>query len=259
MFGVVPKPLWSRKAVPDKANRIQLDTNCLLIRSPGQTVLVDTGFGTKLPAKEYQQIDANPENTLLEGLKAVGVAPVDVSHVLFSHLHFDHSGGATRLENGELQLTFPNAVHVIQQAELADALGSRPELAGTYYQPELKYLSENARLHIAEGSEELLPFVKVVQTGGHTPGHQAVHVSAGDFDGIFLGDLCPTAAHLNVFWTMAYDAFQLDVRRRKFELLARIAEKNWVVFFDHDPEIRAATLKAKNERSFEIDQVLEIR
>ena len=51
MFGVVPKPLWQRKAPADEANRIQLDTNCLLIEGPEGLLLCDTGFGNKLSKK----------------------------------------------------------------------------------------------------------------------------------------------------------------------------------------------------------------
>ena len=98
-----------------------------------------------------------------------------------------------------------------------------------------------------------------MQTGGHTFGHQIIWVQMSDRKGVYIGDLCPTIAHLNVFWTMAYDAFQLEVRRNKFELFEQIAAEKTIVFFDHDPEIRAATIKPKNDKAFEIDEVFNIR
>ena len=87
MFGVVPKSLWNRKSPSDEQNRIQLDTNCLLIRTPDALVLCDTGFGTKLSGKERKHIDAGPKS-LVENLSDKGVMSEDLTHVVFSHLHF---------------------------------------------------------------------------------------------------------------------------------------------------------------------------
>lgn len=263
MFGVVPKPLWNRKSAADDFNRIQLDTNCLLIRSPEALILCDTGFGSKLSDKEKTHVDAVASESLLDNLAKRGISRDDITHVIFSHLHFDHAGGATSSEDtvdesGGLQVTFPNATHVIQKREIDDALNGIPELEGNYYSPELEFLRNNANCLIVEGDTELFPGIDVRQTGGHTFGHQTIWIQSDNKCGVYLGDICPTSAHLNVFWTMAYDAYQLEVRRQKFALLSRIAETGTVLFFDHDPEIRAATIRAKSNKVFEIDQVYEL-
>ncbi len=104
----------------------------------------------------------------------------------------------------------------------------------------------------------MVPGVTLERTGGHTFGHQVIWVESEDKRGVYLGDLCPTAAHLNVFWTMAYDAYQMEVRRKKIELLTKISEEKSIVFFDHDPDIKAATIKIKNQKAFEIDETFDL-
>lgn len=260
MFGIVPKPLWTRNAAADEFNRIQLDTNCLLVRHSDYLAICDTGFGTKLSDKERMHVAAEGTDSLVCNLKNAGIDREEITHVIFSHLHFDHAGGATQLDgSGNLELTFPNATHLFQKREMDDAIGNVKELEGSYYDSELSFLNENAKTLAIDGALAALPNLEIEPTGGHTFGHQVIWLQLGQRKGIYIGDLCPTSAHLNVFWTMAYDAFQLEVRRKKFELFERIATEKTIVFFDHDPEIQAATIKAKNDKSFEIDEVFALR
>jgi glyoxylase-like metal-dependent hydrolase (beta-lactamase superfamily II) len=260
MFGVVPKTLWNRKSESDELNRVQLDTNCLLVRTPDAIVLCDTGFGSKLSEKQLSFIDAAPGNALISHLNSNNLDRGDVTHVIFSHLHFDHVGGATCLNSGgELEVTFPNAVHIFQEKEMADAIGMAAELEGNYYDAEIRFWSENAKCQPVSGDSEIINGIFVQPTGGHTAGHQLIEIKSGDQHGIFLGDICPTSAHLNVFWTMAYDAFQLDVRRKKAEILDAIANSEVTLFFDHDPNFQASTIFQKNKKTFEIKETFDLR
>ncbi len=100
MFGVVPKPLWSRVAPPDERNRILLAMRCLLIEHPDGLVLVDTGLGDKEEPKflDIYGVDnrGDPGPTRLEdALRETGHRPDDVRWVINTHLHFDHAGGNT--------------------------------------------------------------------------------------------------------------------------------------------------------------------
>ncbi|HEX4627917.1 MAG TPA: MBL fold metallo-hydrolase, partial [Gemmatimonadales bacterium] len=100
MFGVVPKPLWERRATPDERNRIPLALRCLLVEHPDGLVLIETGLGNKETAK-FKDIygvanEGRDGRTQLEdALAALGHAPADVRWVINTHLHFDHAGGNT--------------------------------------------------------------------------------------------------------------------------------------------------------------------
>src|SRR5437868_37343 len=111
MFGVVPKTLWEKAKAPDAKNRIRMDTNCPLIRSGDDLVLIDTGLGDKQDAKFQSIYDFEQGAVRLpDSIAALGFGVGDVTHVVLSHLHFDHAGwNARAATDGRLVPTFPNA------------------------------------------------------------------------------------------------------------------------------------------------------
>ena len=117
IFGVIPKAMWEKKVTPDARNRIHLEMNCLLIRTAGQWVLIETGAGGKLDAKRRDIFGIGSEPQLPKKLAERGVRPEDISLVINTHLHFDHCGGNTRLEAGRAVPAFPNARYVVQRGE----------------------------------------------------------------------------------------------------------------------------------------------
>ncbi len=110
MFGIVPKPLWSKRIEPDAQNRIPLSMRCLLLKGHGRVVLVDTGIGDTFEDTKYQSLYAvdHSDATLAESLHDCGVAPADVTDVVLTHLHFDHCGGGTQRTDAGAEPTFPN-------------------------------------------------------------------------------------------------------------------------------------------------------
>jgi len=116
IFGVVPKVLWEKKAPTDDLNRIVLACNSLLIRTGEKNVLVETGIGPKLSEKRrniYQNTPQLPDN-----LRAGGIDPADIDVVINTHLHFDHCGWNTCIEDGKVKPAFPNARYYVQRGEV---------------------------------------------------------------------------------------------------------------------------------------------
>jgi len=251
MFGIVPKPLWNKAAPADELNRIQLATNCVLARCDEATVLIDTGYGTKLSEKEQGHVAAEPVDVLVASLAACGVSPEKVDVVLFSHLHFDHAGGATRRDpSGAVVPTFPNARFAVGDLEWEDATSGALELQGTYPEENLAPLGESGRLWLLDDGEEVAPGLRVERTGGHTRGHQVAVFSAGGDTAAYLGDLCPTSAHMRRMWCMAYDTHPLVTRIRKPEVLSRAVDGNWLILWDHDPAMAAARIARDDRKEF---------
>jgi glyoxylase-like metal-dependent hydrolase (beta-lactamase superfamily II) len=248
MFGIIPRPLWSRLYAPDERGRIQLDTNCLLIRTGDELVLVDTGNGPKMDAKEREIFDLAPDNPLVDNLAAAGVRPEDVTLVLLTHLHMDHVGGATRLAGEEVVPAFPNARVAVQRVEWEDALHNRSHMRTSYRLENLRPLQESGRLRLLDGDAEPAPGLSVHVTGGHTRGHHCVFVRSGGETLWLPADICPTPAHFRPPYNMAYDMEPYETMRVKAELLHRAAAEGWLVAFDHEPERKVVRVARDGER-----------
>lgn len=252
MFGIVPRPLWSRHIAPDDRNRIPLAMRCLLMRGHGRTVLVDTGVGTKADDRfrELYALDDPPGGSLVAALGALGVAPGDVTDVVLTHLHFDHGGGATvRGADGALALTFPGAAHHVQRRHWAWAHASTRE-AASFLRENLDPLAASGRLVLADGEASTLPNVSFVVVDGHTRGMQLPLIAGDEGALLYAADLLPTAAHVPLLWGMAYDIEPLATIREKERVLARAADEGWWVAFEHDTTTALARI-ARTEKGFE--------
>jgi glyoxylase-like metal-dependent hydrolase (beta-lactamase superfamily II) len=242
MFGVVPRALWQRDHPPDEHNRIRLNLACPLIMRDGAAVLVDTGIGNRLSDVERKIFD-HGEGWLPEGLGALGIEPGDVTHVVLSHLHFDHCGGIVRRRpSGALEAAFPHAQVLVQRGEFELARNSRNERLRAAYRHIDECLAPlGSALELLDGDTQLMSGLDISVTGGHTPAHQIVTVSAGDV-GCFvhLADIVPTRSHMKGPWNQAYDLDALRTMEVKAKYLALAIERGWWVSFAHDDCVLAA-------------------
>ncbi len=276
MFGLVPKPIWSRRIPADDRNAIPQNANCLFLElEDGRRGLVDTGCGhpDRFSDKEraiHQLGDGWP---LLDFLDGRGVAPADLDFVIFSHLHWDHAGGAGRPDGeGQIRPVFPNARHIVHRVEWQDAVSGDPLLYKSY--PEnviapLRDLGEGLTA-IEANEEEVLPGVSLIRSGGHTRGHcivqirdedlEIVHPAASSLPRIkelvFAADVCPTRHHLPLVFQTAYDTYPLDTRRWKMHWLAQIALEGMLLAFDHDPDAAAVTLQNDAHGQYQVKDTL---
>ena len=249
MFGVVPKPLWSRRIKPDDRNRIPLAMRCLLVEHPDGLVLIDTGLGNKEDAK-FRDIygienDGPDGRTRLEAaLIQLGHAPADIRWVINTHLHFDHAGGNTWEDHddegvaiGGPRLTFPKATYVVQWGELEFAQDTNERTRASYLEANFEPIAEAGKWRLLRGDVEILPGVQSRVTPGHVPNHQSIVIrSAGDAL-IFLADVMPTSHHLPLPWIMGYDLEPLRTLESKRKIVRQASEDGWWLFFEHDPEV----------------------
>ncbi|MDP7016295.1 MAG: MBL fold metallo-hydrolase [Pirellulaceae bacterium] len=251
MFGVVPKALWNRLYPADENNLIAQETNCLLVRGSERTVLIDTGYGSKLSDKQLKLMHGESGCPLTRNLAALEVTPDEIDTVILSHLHFDHAGGALETdEAGELRATFPRAEYVVQQGEWDVATSGVPELKGAYPTENFAALSSLGQLTLIDGDVEIAPGIRAIVTPGHTRFHQSIVVESNGETAVFLGDLCPTTRHLRVLWCMSYDIDLLEIRRQKALILAQVADGDWLAVFDHDANQSTARLVRDERRDF---------
>ena len=248
MFGVVPKPLWERRAPADDRNRIRLSMRPLLIRGD-RTMIVDAGVGEKLDAKsvEIYAIDRTP--TLSQSLAQHGLSEGDVDVVLASHLHFDHAGGFTRRDgSGRLVPAFPRARYVVRTAEYEDATHPNERNRASYLAENYVPLHEAGVLDLMDGDGSVMPGVRVVRTGGHTMHHQVVYVESAGLTAVFAADLIPTTAHIDNAWVMGYDLYPMETLAFKRAFIREAIDREFLIFFEHDPEVAAGFIREANGR-----------
>jgi glyoxylase-like metal-dependent hydrolase (beta-lactamase superfamily II) len=249
MFGVVPKPLWSRRAAADDRNRIGLAMRPLLVRSPARTVLIDAGVGDKLTEKERDiyAIDQRA-TTLRQSLAGIGLAPEDVDVVIASHLHFDHAGGFTVASGDGFRPAFPRARYVIRRQEWDDATHPHERNRASYVDSAYVPLADAGVVDFIEADGEVLPGVSVWRTGGHTMHHQLIKVESGGRAAVFVADLMPTVAHVDEPWIMGYDLYPMDTLMYKKRFLREAIDGEYVIFFEHDPGIAAGVIRERQGR-----------
>jgi glyoxylase-like metal-dependent hydrolase (beta-lactamase superfamily II) len=234
MFGVVPKVLWEKAKPADALNRIEMDMNCLLIRDADHVVVVETGAGTKLTDKQRRIFGIERPPALLGALAARGVKPEDVTMVVNTHLHFDHSGGNTRRDGDAIVATFPRASYVFQRVEWIDAVNANERTRGSYYPDDFAPLEATGKLELIDEAVEILPGLRLDRVQGHTRGTQTVRLTDGKRTLFFSSDFMPDRHHLPLPWIPAFDLFPLDTLEAKRTILRRAADESWIVGFTHD-------------------------
>ena len=241
MFGVIPKPMWEKRAKPDERNRIPLGTNSLLVRTGMHNVLIDTGIGSKLNDKRRAIYDHAP--ILLNSFAEAGVSPDDIDIVINTHLHFDHCGWNTYYKTGKPVPTFPRAKYYVQEGEWRHAREQHERDRVSYMTDNYDPLVASGQMQLLKGDGEIAPGVSVKVYPGHTRDLQAVIIRSGGKTACYPSDLVPDAKHLDPVWVLGYDLYPLDTIANKHRLYDVAIPEQWLVVFTHDHETPWAYLE----------------
>jgi len=248
MFGVVPKTLWSKAIPADELNRIPMALRAMVVVGEDKRVIVDAGSGRGYGEK-YERIYAFETEETLEGaLGRLGLAPADITDVIVTHLHFDHAGGLVFPFQEGWRLAFPEAAHHVQVRQWKHALEPNPRDRASYFRERLQVLEEERALVQHDGDWELAPGLEVLTFDGHTPGQQLLKVTGEGGTIFYCGDLIPTTAHIPVPYIMAYDLDPVRAMEEKTRVLERAVAEDWVLFFEHDPEVAACRVEVDSGR-----------
>jgi len=267
MFGVVPKTLWSRRMPANDLNNVLLGENTVVVRTGAAVVVIETGIGNKQPPK-MREIFQNKE-LLMDSLAASGVRLDEVTHVVNTHLHFDHCGWNTTLHaDGSVTPTFPNARYFAAAGELAHGRlqleRDRTSYLAPNYDPVIAsgqmtlidlggaggFTPDDARLRgdvelppvKIQATAEIAPGIWVENLPGHTASMLAVHVESEGEHACYCGDLIPTHHHMSPTWVMGYDLDPLRCIEERKKFLKRAIAQDWLVMFPHDHAMPAARL-----------------
>jgi glyoxylase-like metal-dependent hydrolase (beta-lactamase superfamily II) len=219
MFGVVPKPLWEKRAPADAQNRILLGLNTVIVRTGKHTVAIETGIGNKLSPKLREIYGAKEQ--LPHAFAAAGIRPEEIDIVINSHLHFDHCGWNTTLTHGHLQLE-------------RDAI--------SYISDNYDPLVESGQMTLLNPDPstrpgqvvQIVPGISVECFPGHTAQLMGIHIESAGRHACYISDLIPTSAHLDPTWVMGYDLDPVTCIEQRKRFYAKAIPEEWLVLFTHD-------------------------
>jgi glyoxylase-like metal-dependent hydrolase (beta-lactamase superfamily II) len=244
MFGIIPKTLWERKMPSDELNRIQMVTRSLLLVSDKKRILIDTGNGDKWQEKFKKIYEIDTKSVSLDSsLAEAGFTPEDITDVFCTHLHFDHIGGNTKIENGKIVPSFPNAKYWMSQVNWNVANSPSEKDQGSFMQDDWAVLAENDMINFVSGIEQFLPNIDIIISNGHTPGMMLPIISDTNNTLVYGADLIPTSAHIPLPWVMAYDVQPTVTIEEKKQFYNDAVDNNWMLFFEHDPDVVACTIQ----------------
>ena len=251
MFGVVPRTLWEKRLPPDDSNRIPLGMRPLIVKRGTTTVLIDAGCGDKMDPKLAQIYKLDRRYHLDHSLADAGVSVEDIDIVVASHLHFDHVGGFTKIgKDGAIVPRFPKAKYIAHRAEWEDATHPHERNRASYLQENFVPLKDAGVLTLVDDAAEIIPGVRYRRSGGHTPNHQVLMIESGGRTAVFTADMYPTSVHIADPWVMGFDLYPVDTLAFKRAFAPEAIQREYLLFFEHDPSMAAGYLREKDGKRF---------
>ena len=214
----------------DDDGNIILNLGSWLIVSQGRTILVDSGIG----GRPVEMLPLKAPPALPEVMREAGVPPDQVDVVAFTHLHFDHTGWNTTDVDGKSQPLFPNARHIVQQAEWDFWTGSDELKQGANYDNVLAPVLDAGLIDFVEGEGALTGEVTTIPTPGHTPGHVSFAVNSGGESAYVLGDAAHHMVQLTeTDWCPSADVDPATSTASRRALFDRIERENALIASGH--------------------------
>ncbi len=227
MFGVVPRTLWSQVCPPDEQNRIRMNMNCVFIDTGSERILIETGIGEKWSPKHIAMFGITRRRALPQSLRTiVGIEPESITIVVNTHLHFDHAGGNTALnEAGDIVPAFPNARYFVSRSELDHAEAPSERDRASYLPDNWRPLVATGQLELREADYEVAPGLRMETYPGHNRSMQCWRLNGAGQTLFGFADLVPMRAHIPFAWIMGYDLYPAETSRRRRNFCRRPREK----------------------------------
>jgi len=242
-FGVVPKSIWNKLMEPDDNNMVKITTRCLLVEDGNRVVLFDVGMGKKQNDKFYSFRYLFGDENLQNSLSEIGYTFDDITDIVFTHLHYDHCGAATKLNDGdELELVFKKANLHVSKEQWNWANNPNMREIGSFFQLNLKPLAESGRLNFIEKAGRFTKNIELRMVNGHTQGQLFPLISFKHQTFVFMGDFIPTAANIPLPFIPSVDVQPLLTLKEKESFLNEAADKGYFLIFEHDYDIECCTV-----------------
>lgn len=228
---------WLQKASAlDSNDVLVLCFQSYIVKTPHHTILIDSCIGNHKPRPLRPRWHMKTDDAYMRGLAAAGLSVEDIDYVMCTHLHVDHVGWNTRLENGRWVPTFPNARYIFDKGEFDYWNEQHAKTQVPPFADSVLPVVEAKKAEIVRSDFEIGDHTRILPTPGHTPGHVAFTFGRGKDAAVFSGDLMHSplqARYPELSPKFDVDPAQAAVTRRKF--LERYCDTETVCCTAHFP------------------------
>ena len=258
MFGVVPKSIWQKTNPADNNNLCNWAMRCLLIEDNNKLILIDNGMGEKQDAKFFSHYYRSGEDSLVNSIHKAGFSEDDITDMFFTHLHFDHCGGGVSKVSEKLALTFKNAVYWSNADHWKWATEPNPREKASFLKENIDPIKESGHLQFIDpiGKSPFSQF-ELFFASGHTDKMMLPMINYKGKTICFMADLIPSASHIPLPYVMGYDTRPLITMEEKERFLNAAADKNYVLYLEHDPIHECCTVQ-RTERGIKLDKTFSL-
>lgn len=269
MYGVVPKSLWNKLNPADENNLCNWALRSLLIQDDNKLILIDTGMGFKQDEKFFGHYGMSGTIELDAELAKLGFNRNDITDVFHTHLHFDHCGGSIERVNNQLVPYFPTATYWSNPIHWDWAVNPNDREKASFLKDNILPIQESGLLKMIdapaneftnEGLLEKVEFTNNISirfVNGHTKSMMLPQISYNGKTIVYMADLLPSASHIPLPYIMGYDMFPLTTLKEKKSFLQEAAEKEYILFFEHDPSIECCTVH-QTEKGIRMHQAIRL-
>lgn len=260
MFGVVPKSIWKNLNPADENNMCNWAMRCLLVEDGNRLILIDNGIGDKQSEKFFGYYYLNGDDSLDKSLNKLGFSKDDITDVVLSHLHFDHCGGSVEWNDDKsgYRTAFKNATYWSNETHWQHALNSNPREKASFLKENILPIQESGQLRFVNNPNDVADFMSMRTVYGHTEAMMLPQINIKGQTLVFCADLIPSLGHLPVNYVMAYDIKPLESMRDRQSFLDEAVDKNYILFFEHDPVNECCTVKRNDRGGFIVDRTFSL-
>jgi glyoxylase-like metal-dependent hydrolase (beta-lactamase superfamily II) len=259
-FGVVPKSVWQKLYPPDENNMIDIVNRLMIIETENRKILIDTGIGRKQEEKYLAYFHISPDFSLEKSLAAINIAPEEITDVIFTHLHFDHCGGAVKYnaDRTALELTFINAIHWCSKAQWEWATKPNSREKASYHKDNFIPVFESGKLKFIEEERELYKDIYLKFANGHTDGQLIPMIRYKGRTIVYTADFIAAIGNIAIPYIPAFDTRPLISMKEKEEFLNEAVNNDYILFFEHDNLYECCTLQ-KIEKKISHKEILSLK
>ena len=257
MYGVVPKSIWNKVNPADERNMCTWAMRCLLIEDGNRLILIDNGIGDKQDAKFFSYYYLHGEDNLIHSIREAGFSEDDITDVFLTHLHFDHCGGGVRHVDNKPVMTFRNATYWTNKDHWKWATEPNAREKASFLKENILPMQESGQLKFIDEQNTSFDQMEILNVSGHTDKMMIPKIHYKDKVICFAADLIPSIGHIPVPYVMAYDTQPLLSLKEKEQFVTEAAEKQHILFFEHDPVHECCTLQ-RTERGARLDKTFKL-